>query len=59
MTDRHDVLKNVPRYVIFRGLRARVIGYEDGKFLILDSRDQRFKVSRDRITFIKEKKKIS
>lgn len=59
MTDDNatDPLGNIPRYVLFRGKRARVIGYEDGMFLILDSRDMRWKLRRDKITFLKEKKK--
>lgn len=48
-----DPLGNLPRYVIFRGKRARVLGYENKKFLILDYQDQERLVTRDRITFIK------
>lgn len=41
------------KYVIFRGKRAEVIGYEDGKFLILDHNDARFKVPSSQLRFIK------
>lgn len=53
---------NLPRYVVFRGKKARVIGYSaktetrTARFEIIDSRDQRRSVSRHQITFIKEKK---
>lgn len=43
----------LPRYVIFRKRRVRVIGYEDNKFVLLDHNDQKHWVTRDRITFIK------
>lgn len=44
----------LPRIVLFRGRKARVIGYDEGKFEILDYQDQRRLVTRDRITFIKQ-----
>lgn len=44
---------NIPRYVIFRKKKARVLGYENGWFMILDHNDSRYRVPRSRITFIK------
>lgn len=42
----------VPRFAIFRGKKARIIGYEDGKFEILDSRDNRRRVTRLQLKFL-------
>jgi hypothetical protein len=52
-----DPLGNIPRYVIFRGRKARVLSYDESKFEILDYHDQRHFVTRDRIIFLPEKKK--
>ena len=46
----------LPRYAIFRKKKVRIIGYEDGKFLILDSNDDERKVDRSQLTFLKTKK---
>lgn len=53
---------NLPRYVIFRGKRARVTGYlpatetRTPRFLIIDADDLERSVSRMQITFIGKKK---
>ncbi len=48
----------LPAYVLFRGKKARVLGYNQDtkKIIILDSDDQERHVTRDRITFIKKHK---
>ena len=51
-----DPLGKIPRFVIFRGRRARVLGYDKGKFEILAAGDEKFLVSRDRVTFLPNKK---
>lgn len=48
---------NIPRYVLFRGKKARVTGYEDGKFHIIDNNDLKRFVSRAQLTFLPEKPK--
>lgn len=45
----------LPRYAIFRGKRARLIGYENGKFDIIDHADNKRRVLRTQLKFIKEK----
>lgn len=51
-----DLLGHIPRYVIYRDKKARVIGYEDGMFIILDHDELTRKVRRDRLTFLPNKK---
>lgn len=48
---------SMPRFVLYRGKRARIIGYDDGKFEIVDSRDLTRIVHRHQLTFIRNKKK--
>lgn len=52
-----DPLGNIPRYVIFRGKRARVLSYDEGRFTILDHLDTKRIVNRLQIKFIREGKK--
>lgn len=48
-----DILPDsLPRYVLFRGKKARVLEYEAGRFTILDHEDERRFVRREQITFM-------
>ena len=55
-----DPLKNLPRYVIFRSRKARLIGYDKKLgFEIIDSEDARRFVKRHQIIFTKPKRTSS
>jgi hypothetical protein len=57
MTDQANA-DNIPRYARYQGKRVRVIEYSgDGYFTILDSNDQQHRVKRERLTFLRAKKK--
>lgn len=43
---------SVPRYAIYRNRKVRIVGYEDGKFDIIDSRDQNRRVRRIDLKFL-------
>lgn len=51
-----DPLGNIPRYAIFRGYRVRIIGYEDGRFTVIDKDDGQRWVYRSQLRLIKERK---
>jgi hypothetical protein len=49
---------NIPRYALYQGKRVRVIDYQgNGYFRILLSDDTMTNVKRERLTFVKGKKK--
>jgi hypothetical protein len=57
MTDQANA-DNLPRYAMYQGKRVRVIDYqENGYFRILDTNDNSYNVKRERLTFVRSKKK--
>jgi hypothetical protein len=47
---------NIPRYALYRGKKVRILGYEEGRFRILERDDTQRSVTRDQIIFLREKK---
>ncbi|WNO27774.1 hypothetical protein SEA_HUWBERT_22 [Microbacterium phage Huwbert] len=57
MTDQANA-DNIPRYARYQGKRVRVVDYQgDGYFRILLSNDTMTNVKRERLTFVRAKKK--
>lgn len=55
-----NVVKGMPKHVIFRGKKARVLSYDgDGKMTVLGAGDERFITHRDRVAFPKPQRSVS
>jgi len=46
----------IPRYALYRRRKVRVAGYDEGRFLIIDTDDSQTWVKRDQLTFLRGKK---
>ena len=52
-----DQMTNLPTYAYLKGKgKVRVLSYDNDRFTVLTTRDERVFVHRDRLKFIKEKK---
>ena len=50
-------MTNLPTYAYLKGKgKVRVLSYDNDRFTVLTTRDERVFVHRDRLKFIKEKK---